>query len=76
MVYPTWYVMFKIYKLGVRLYFLDFSNRIDLLYTIVGILNVFLQSYGEPQSIVNKTFTCFLLLQQLLKSFFYLRVFG
>lgn len=46
--YPTWYVMFKIYKLGLRTYFIDFSNRIDLLYTIVGILNVFLQSYGEP----------------------------
>ena len=73
--YPTWYDTLQLIKVGPKAYFSDLGNYSDILYTWGSIVNVYLQNYSNPQDIMNKIIMGVLLLQQLIKSFFYLRIF-
>lgn len=63
------------YKLGLTDYFSDLGNYTDCLYIWGSIINVFLQNVLGPFHIVCRTIMCVIVLQILLKTFFFLRVF-
>jgi hypothetical protein len=74
-IYPTVYEFVQQYKVGFTKYFKDPNNYSDILYTWGGIANVILQNTIEPQHIMCKLLMTILLIQQLLKTFFFLRIF-
>lgn len=74
-VYPTWYDSLQLYKIGPKAYFSDLTNYNDLVYTWGSLINLYLQNFSDPQNLSNKIIMTFLLLMQLLKSFFFLRIF-
>ena len=61
--------------MGITNYFSDPSNYSDCLYIWGSIINVFLQNLLGPFHIVCKVIMIVIVLQVLLKSFFFLRVF-
>lgn len=63
------------YKAGITNYFSDLNNYTDCLYIWGSILNLFLQNVLGPYSVVCKIIMIVIVLQVLLKTFFFLRVF-
>lgn len=39
-IYPTWYDLFQMYRLGIKAYFAETTNWINIIYTLAGIGNV------------------------------------
>jgi hypothetical protein len=74
-IYPCWYDTLQLYKIGWREYFNDTQNISDVVYTYGSIANVVLQNTGNPLNISNKIIMSVLMIQQLIKSFFFLRIF-
>jgi hypothetical protein len=61
--------------MGMTAYFSDLTNYSDILYIWGSIINVFLQNVLGPFHIVCKVIMIIIVLQVLLKSFFFLRVY-
>jgi hypothetical protein len=74
-IYPAYYDFKQLYRMGVEAYFADISNYSDILYIWGSIINVFLQNFLGPFHIVCKLIMIIIVLQVLLKSFFFLRVY-
>ena len=74
-IYPTLYDFREFYLLGFIDYFSDLGNYTDCLYIWGSLMNVFLQNVLGPFHIVCRTIMCVIVLQVLLKTFFFLRVF-
>lgn len=74
-IYPTCYELFQQYKIGPKKYFSELGNYSDILYTWGGIANVILQNSIDSQHIANKILMTLLLSQQIVKTFFFLRIF-
>lgn len=74
-IYPSWYDTLQLYKIGWREYFSDIGNYSDLIYTWGSVVNVVLQNTMDPHNLLNKILMTLLLLQQVIKTFFFLRIF-
>lgn len=74
-VYPFWYETTQMCRMGVGVYFSEAANYLDLLYIYGGITNVILQNFMDPFSFLNKLLMSVILLQQIYKTFFFLRIF-
>lgn len=73
--YPFWYDTMQLYRSGFKAYFADMANYLDLLYVYGGITNVVLQNVIDQQHFLNKLLMTIILLQQIYKTFFFLRIF-
>ena len=51
------------------------GNYFDIVYVYGSILNVILQKSGDPQDFINKLLMTIILMQQIYKTFFFLRIF-
>lgn len=65
----------QLYRSGFGAYFADAANYLDLLYVYGGIANVVLQNLVAQQHFLNKLLMTIILLQQIYKTFFFLRIF-
>ena len=74
-IYPAWYDFNQLYRMGLTEYFSDFGNYSDCLYIWGSISNLFLQNMLGPYHIACRSIMIIIVLQVLLKSFFFLRVF-
>lgn len=74
-IYPAYYDFLQLYKVGLTVYFSDVTNYSDCLYIWGSIINVVLQNVLGPFHIVCKVIMIIIVLQVLLKSFFFLRVY-
>lgn len=74
-VYPFWYDTMQLYRSGFKAYFADVANYLDLLYIYGGITNVVLQNVIDQHHFLNKLLMTVILLQQIYKTFFFLRIF-
>lgn len=74
-IYPTWYDSLQLYKLGWREYFSDYGNYSDMIYTYGSLANVILQNTTDPHHLYNKALMSLIFLQQIYKTFFFLRIF-
>lgn len=74
-IYPAYYDFKQLCKLGLTTYFSDLGNYSDCLYIWGSIVNVFLQNLLGPFHIVCKIIMIVIVLQVLLKTFFFLRVY-
>jgi len=63
------------YRAGWRNYFKELGNYSDMIYVWGSVVNVILQKSGNPQDFVNKLFMTIILVQQIYKTFFFLRIF-
>ena len=73
--YPAFYDFHQLYRLGITNYFADLGNYSDCIYIWGSIMNVFLQNILGPYHILCRIIMCVIVIQVLLKSFFFLRVF-
>jgi hypothetical protein len=73
--YPAYYDFLQLYRVGLTEYFANLTNYSDCLYIWGSIINVFLQNVLGPFHIVCKVIMIVIVLQVLLKSFFFLRVY-
>ena len=74
-IYPTSYELSQAYRQGLKSYFSDIGNISDIVYTWGGIANVLLQELGDPYLPITKILMTTILIQQLIKTFFFLRIF-
>ena len=63
------------WPMGVSVYLSEIGNYLDLLYIYGGIANVILQNVISPYEFWNKLLMSIILLQQIYKTFFFLRIF-
>ena len=75
LVYPVVYELTQLIKTGFWEYIGD--NKVDVLYYIAGITNIILQYNKDfgPTSVTCKVLMCYLVVNMIVKSFFYLRIF-
>ena len=73
--YPAVYDTRQFYMAGLTGYLSDMSNYSDLIYIWGSVANVVVQSTLEPTHIANKTLLTVIFLMQIVKTFFYLRIF-
>jgi hypothetical protein len=74
-IYPAYYDFKQLFKIGLLDYFSDLGNYSDCLYIWGSIANVILQNILGPFHIVCKIIMIIIVLQVLVKSFFFLRVY-
>lgn len=74
LVYPVCYELVQMLKGGVVEYFAD--NKKDILYYGIGITNGVLQYILGPKNIWCKIMMCYLVVNMIMKIFFYLKVFA
>jgi len=74
--YPTLYHFTKISKDGVKAYFGELKNYVDIFYIYSSIANIVLQNLYDPENLVCKLIMIFIILLAVLKTFHYLRIFG
>jgi hypothetical protein len=74
-VYPAYYDFSQLYRIGMTSYFADPTNYSDCLYIWGSIINVFMQNVLGPYNIGCKILMIIIVLQVLLKTFFFLRVY-
>ena len=74
-VYPMVYDLTQLYKMGITTYFKDVQNFSDQLYIWCSVLNLITQNFSDSQALHNKVLMTIIFLQQIIKSFFYLRIF-
>jgi hypothetical protein len=73
--FPAYYDFTQLYKTGLEDYFSDLGNYSDCLYIWGSIMNVFLQNILGPFHIVCRVIMLIIVIQVLLKTFFFLRIF-
>ena len=69
------YDLTQLYKQGVTDYFSSIQNYSDQLYVWCSVANVISQNSSEASAIYNKILMTIIFMQQIAKSFFYLRIF-
>ena len=69
------YDVTQMYKLGLTKYFEDVQNYSDQLYVWCSVMNVVSQNTTDSQELYNKVLMTIIFVQQIIKSFFYLRIF-
>ena len=74
-IYPGMYEFVQMNKIGTTAYFSDLGNYSDCLYNWGSIMNVLLQNVLGPYHIVCRVLMIIIVLQVLIKTFFFLRVF-
>ena len=74
-VYPLYYEIFQLCKQGVTSYFSDLQNYSDIVYIWGSVANFFLQHIYGPYHIVCKLLMIVIILQVLLKTFSFMRIF-
>ena len=74
-IYPMVYDLTQLYKQGVTDYFSSIQNYSDQLYVWCSVANVISQNSSEASAIYNKILMTIIFMQQIAKSFFYLRIF-
>lgn len=74
-VYPSLYEARRVYKSGFSKYLSSFAHISDMIYILGGFTNVMLQKFGNPFHISSKVCLTLILMQQLKKTFFFLRLF-
>ena len=72
--YPAILSFVEIYKSGIVAYFSDGSNYMELVYVWAGLINVLLQNSMSPFSFYCKFVMSQIMLQQIIKTFNYLRI--
>jgi len=75
LLYPLTYEMYQIKRYGYK-YLQDKNNINDQLYVWCGIANLISVQFTETQAFQNKVILTIILMQQILKTFFYLRIFA
>jgi hypothetical protein len=74
-IYPMFYDLRQLYLLGPKEYFQDIFNYSDQIYVWASFANVISQNFTDSFTLRNKLLMTIILLQQIIKSFFYLRIF-
>lgn len=76
LIYPLLYEFYQLKRYGPRNYFGDFNNFNDAAYVFAGIVNLFSQQVSRFDAFHNKVVLTVIITQQIMKSFYYLRIFG
>jgi hypothetical protein len=74
-IFPMCYDLTQLYRSGITEYFQEVQNYSDQLYVWCSVMNVISQNSTDSQAIYNKVLMTIIFLQQIIKSFFYLRIF-
>lgn len=74
-IYPLFYDLNQIYKQGVTDYFSEFSNYSNQMYIWCSVVNVISQNVSDFDAFHNKLLMTIILMMQITKTFFYLRIF-
>ena len=74
-IYPMFYDIRQLYLLGPKEYFQDIFNYSDQIYVWASFFNVISQNFTDSFTLRNKLLMTVIFLQQIIKSFFYLRIF-
>jgi hypothetical protein len=74
-IYPFIYDTTQLIKAGISEYFSETSNFSDMIYIYGGIANIIMLDLFDPYQFQNKLIMTILILQQIVKTFFFLRIF-
>lgn len=74
-VYPSLYECRQVYLSGYKEYFSSLGNISDIIYIFGSVANVYLQNKGCTYLFGTKLVMTIILLQQIIKTFFFLRLF-
>lgn len=75
LIYPIQYEMRQLWLMGITNYASDVNNYTDFLYIWGSIANVVIQNTLGPRNIISQTIMMIIVLQVLMKTFFFLRIF-
>lgn len=75
-IYPMFYDIRQLYLMGPKEYFQDIFNYSDQIYVWASFFNVISQNFTDSFTLRNKLLMTIIFLQQIVKSFFYLRIFN
>ena len=75
LLYPCLYELYQMKRHGYK-YLEDINNINDILYVGCGVANLISVQFTKPQAFQNKLILTIILMQQILKTFFYLRIFA
>ena len=78
LLYPWGYDTIQLYKSGLTSYLSEFWNYSDLIFVYSGIINMILQNFTsfQPYDLLCKILMLFTITTSIIKTFFFLRVFG
>jgi len=76
LLYPCVYEIYQMKRHGYKKYTQDINNINDQLYVWCGLANLISVQFSETQAFQNKIILTIILMQQILKTFFYLRIFA